>query len=151
SRHTVRSGPGVQSGSCRRRAPRLGSHRGEYHGRMHASAKQGDGGVSIENQTTVEDRVVARNRTSSEVNANGRWSVTHLVARHGLLITWLAVIAVFGILRPDTFLSTSNFQSIFSSQSILLILGLGIMPALIAGAYDMSVAGTLGVSLVMVG
>jgi ribose transport system permease protein len=54
-------------------------------------------------------------------------------------------------LIPHIFLTIANFQTIFSSQAVLLILTLGLLPALAAGEYDLSAAGVLGVSLVLVG
>lgn len=72
-------------------------------------------------------------------------------ARFGLLATWLAVIVVFSVLKPDVFFAVSNFRSILSSQAILLVLTLGLLPALAAGEYDLSAAGVLGVSLVLIG
>jgi ribose transport system permease protein len=56
------------------------------------------------------------------------------------------VIVVFGILRPDTFLTTSNFSTIFGSQAILVVLTLALLPPLTAGDYDLSVAATLTLS-----
>ena len=59
---------------------------------------------------------------------------------------WGAVVVVFGILRPDTFLTTSNFSTIFGSQAILVVLTLALLPPLTAGDYDLSVAATLTLS-----
>ena len=47
--------------------------------------------------------------------------------RFGLLIVWLAVIALFGMLRPGTFLTWSNFSSIFGSEAVLVIVTLGLI------------------------
>jgi ribose transport system permease protein len=55
------------------------------------------------------------------------------------------------MLQPDTFPTVANFQTIFSSQAVLLVLTLGLLPSLAAGEYDLSVAGMLGLSLVLVG
>jgi ribose transport system permease protein len=64
--------------------------------------------------------------------------------RYAIVIAWIAVIAVFGALRPDTFLTAGNFQTIFGSQAVLLILTLGLLFPLAAGEFDLSVGGTLG-------
>ena len=72
-------------------------------------------------------------------------------SRHGLLIAWVLVIVVFGALKPSLFLQPRNFQTIFSERSILLILTLGMLPALSAGEYDLSVASTTGLSFVILG
>jgi ribose transport system permease protein len=66
--------------------------------------------------------------------------------RYGLLVAWLAVIIVFGILRPTTFLSWMNFSTIFGSQAVLVVLTLGLIIPLTAGDYDLSIAGNLTLS-----
>lgn len=63
--------------------------------------------------------------------------------RFGLVIVWLAVIALFGTLRPDTFLTWSNFSSIFGSEAVLVIVTLGLIIPLTAGDFDLSIAQTL--------
>lgn len=63
--------------------------------------------------------------------------------RFGLVIVWLAVIALFGILRPDTFLTWSNFSTIFGSQAVLVIVTLGLVVPLTAGDFDLSIAQVL--------
>lgn len=63
--------------------------------------------------------------------------------RFGLVIVWLAVIALFGVLRPETFLTWSNFSSIFGSEAVLVIITLGLIVPLTAGDFDLSIAQTL--------
>ncbi|MDW6021638.1 ABC transporter permease [Mesorhizobium sp. BAC0120] len=63
--------------------------------------------------------------------------------RFGLIIVWLAVIAIFGVLRPETFLTWSNFSSIFGSEAVLVIITLGLIIPLTAGDFDLSIAQTL--------
>jgi ribose transport system permease protein len=81
---------------------------------------------------------VARERT--------RPRMTDLAERYALLAAWGVTIVVFGILRPDTFLTTSNFTTIFGSQAILVVLTLALLVPLTAGDYDLSVAATMGLS-----
>src|SRR3954452_20354455 len=66
--------------------------------------------------------------------------------RYALLLVWAVTCLVFGILRPDTFLTTSNFTTIFGSQAILVVLTLALLVPLTAGDYDLSVAATTGLS-----
>lgn len=73
-----------------------------------------------------------------------------LVERFGLLIAWGVVIAIFGALEPDTFLTTGNFSTIFGSQAVLVVLTLGLLVPLTAGDYDLSVAFVLGFSAMLV-
>ena len=72
--------------------------------------------------------------------------VADLVERYALLAAWGVTCLVFGILRPDTFLTTSNFTTIFGSQAILVVLTLALIVPLTAGDYDLSVAATLTLS-----
>jgi ribose transport system permease protein len=69
--------------------------------------------------------------------------------RWGLLVAWLIVILVFGALKPDTFLTGSNFSTIFGSQAVLVILSLALLVPLTTGEYDLSIAGTLGIALIL--
>ena len=63
--------------------------------------------------------------------------------RFGLILVWLAVIALFGAMRPDAFLTWSNFSSIFGSEAVLVIVTLALLIPLTAGDFDLSVAQTL--------
>jgi ribose transport system permease protein len=71
--------------------------------------------------------------------------------RYGILIAWAIVIAVFGVLEPDTFLTTGILNAILGTQAVLLMLALGVMIPLTVGEFDLSVAGTLGLSYVLIG
>lgn len=70
-------------------------------------------------------------------------NVGYQLERFGLVIVWLAVIALFGTLRPETFLTWSNFSSIFGSEAVLVIVTLGLIVPLTAGDFDLSIAQTL--------
>lgn len=65
------------------------------------------------------------------------------VEKFGLLIAWAAVIAGFGIARPDPYLTTANFANILGSQAVLIVLSLGLLVSLRTGLYDLSVAANL--------
>ena len=73
-----------------------------------------------------------------------------LLQRFGLVIAWLIVIAVFGALKPDVFLTQANFSTIFGSQAVIVILTLGLLIPLTAGDYDLSIAGVLSVAAMIV-
>jgi ribose transport system permease protein len=68
------------------------------------------------------------------------------VQRWALLVVWAALIAVFGVIQPDTFLTMQNLQSLLGSQAILLILTLGLMIPLTTGDFDLSIGGVLSLS-----
>jgi ribose transport system permease protein len=73
-----------------------------------------------------------------------------LSQRLALPFAWVAVIVVFGALRPDTFLSGENFASIFGTNAVLLVLTLGLLVPLTAGDYDLSIAATLSLSTMVI-
>lgn len=66
--------------------------------------------------------------------------------RSGLVIAWAAAIAAFGLAKPDVFLTSANFSTIFGSQAVLVVLTLGLLIPLTAGDYDLSIAGVLALS-----
>lgn len=70
-------------------------------------------------------------------------NLAYQVERFGLVIVWIAVILLFGALRPDTFLTWSNFSTIFGSQAVLVIVTLGLVVPLTAGDFDLSIAQVL--------
>ncbi|MGH3720200.1 MAG: ABC transporter permease [Pseudonocardiaceae bacterium] len=61
------------------------------------------------------------------------------------------MIAVFGILRPEEFLTAGTAGAILSSQAPLLILALGLLPALTADTLDLSAPATLGLADTLLG
>jgi ribose transport system permease protein len=69
--------------------------------------------------------------------------LTYNLERFGLVIVWIAFIALFGAMRPDTFLTWSNFSTIFGSEAVLVIVTLGLIIPLTAGDFDLSIAQVL--------
>jgi ribose transport system permease protein len=80
-----------------------------------------------------------------------RWPIDDFGGRFGLLVLWALTIVVFSLLRPDTFATWANFQSIFGSQAVLLILALGLLLTLSVGELDLSITGVMTVAVVLVG
>jgi ribose transport system permease protein len=85
----------------------------------------------------------------AEPESKLRHQLADLGYRWGILLAWGIVIIVFGILRPDTFLTTSNFSTIFGSQAVLVMLSMALLIPLTAGEYDLSVAGAMGLGLIL--
>ncbi|RWI87943.1 MAG: ABC transporter permease [Mesorhizobium sp.] len=78
--------------------------------------------------------------------SNRRNRVLVELERFALPIAWIVIIAIFGIVAPDTFLTWPNFSTIFGSQAVLVILTLGLIIPLTAGDIDLSVAQVLTLS-----
>lgn len=95
--------------------------------------------ADVETPTTGKPRRTWRDRGSI------------VLERYALLTVLLAMVIVFGLLRPDTFLTSANFQTILSSQSVLMIVTLGLVLSLSAGEFDLSVGFVLAFSATLLG
>ncbi|MFE7421151.1 ABC transporter permease [Rhodococcus sp. NPDC057529] len=73
------------------------------------------------------------------------------MSRFGILVVWAILIAVFGALKPDTFLTLTNFQTLLSAQSLLLLLSLALIVSMTSGDFDFSLAGLLSINVVLIG
>ena len=98
------------------------------------------------------ERTAATSRDGARIPAWGarRPRLSALLERFGLVAAWLVVVIVFGVLEPRTFLTQGNFATIFGSQAVLLVLTLGLLIPLTAGDYDVSIAGGLTLSAMIV-
>jgi ribose transport system permease protein len=94
-------------------------------------------------KSTVGYEQQPRNRRSS--------TLVNVAERIGVPVALLIVIVIFGILEPSTFLTMGNLTTILASQAVLVVLTLGLIIPLRAGDYDLSVAGTLTLSAMMIG
>ncbi len=67
-----------------------------------------------------------------------------------LPLTWIAIIVLFGALRPSTFLSSANISSTLSSQAVLVVVAVAVMAPLIVGDLDISVGAVVGLAAMLV-
>jgi ribose transport system permease protein len=70
---------------------------------------------------------------------------------YALVVAWAVVIVVFSVLRPDEYFTRANFDSLISTQATLLLLAIAFMIPIVIGDLDLSVSGTAGLSLTLVG
>lgn len=75
-----------------------------------------------------------------------RASAKALAERFGLIAAWILVIALFGAMMPESYLTWINFSTMFSSQAVLVVLTLGLLIPLTAGDFDLSVASVMVLS-----
>ncbi len=98
---------------------------------------------AVQTMTEATDKMPTR--TTSTVHY-GR-----LFERIALLVVWLALIALFGTMMPQSFLSWGNFAILFASYAPAALLALAIIVPLTAGDYDLSVGATLTLSSCIIG
>lgn len=73
-----------------------------------------------------------------------------LLQRLALPLAWVVLIIGFGSQSPSTFLTFTNFQIMFGSQAVLLVLTLALIIPLVAGDFDLSVASIMGLSAMLI-
>ena len=71
--------------------------------------------------------------------------------RVALIIVWALLIAAFGAVMPQSFLSWGNFSIMFASYAPAALLALAIIVPLTAGDYDLSVGATMTLSSSVIG
>jgi ribose transport system permease protein len=77
--------------------------------------------------------------------AGGAQVISKLFAERWVLLwVWLLLIVVFAVLRPESFLTFGNAQTILGSQSTLAFVSLAVLFPLLVGEFDLSVGATLG-------
>jgi ribose transport system permease protein len=70
--------------------------------------------------------------------------------RWALLVAWGIVVLVFSLIKPDTYPTSGNFQTIFGSQAVLLVLTLGLIVTLTVGDFDLSIASNMSLSAMII-
>ena len=78
----------------------------------------------------MTDSAPAHEATSVERVAHTPF--VYRIEQFGLIIVWLLLIAAFGYLRPDTFLTWPNLSTILGSQAVLVVVTLGLIIPLTA-------------------
>ena len=72
-----------------------------------------------------------------------------VLARHGLLLLGLLLIAIFSIALPNTFPTSLTIQSILSNQTTTLFLALALTIVISTGEFDLSVGYGVGLLYVL--
>lgn len=69
-----------------------------------------------------------------------------LVGKYAVVLALIAMIVGFSIALPDTFFTVANLKQVLLTQAVLVILSLGLIIALAAGEFDLSIAALVGFS-----
>jgi ribose transport system permease protein len=103
-------------------------------------------------ERTEEDNIPALVQQDGPMRT-GREATVKLLSdisyKYALVLVWLGAAILFSVLRPDTFASIATVQTVFSSQSVLVVLTLGLLWPLIVGEFDLSVGANLGLALIL--
>jgi len=93
----------------------------------------------------------ASDRPSSGPTQRVRRSLPRLgMDRFSGLYVLVVLVVIYGLWLPDTFLTSETARSVAAGQAITAIVALALVVPLAAGAFDLSVAATLGFSVCLV-
>ena len=88
----------------------------------------------------------AGHATTSRLSAERK----RFVEKYALIAVWILLIAAFGVVMPNSFLTWGSFSIMFASYAPAALLALAIIVPLIAGDYDLSVAATMTFSAALI-
>lgn len=80
----------------------------------------------------------------------GSSSFRTFIKRYFVVLLLPALIILFAILAPSTFFTAYNFETILTTNAVLVILAIGETAVLVTGEFDFSFGGTLGLSAAIV-
>lgn len=83
------------------------------------------------------------------VRPPGRWSWAGLLTNYAAVGALIGFIVLFSILRPETFPTLDTFQTIVLTQSVLVIVALGLIAPLAAGEFDLSIGASLSFAAIV--
>ena len=81
--------------------------------------------------------------------ASGRQQIFDFLYRWGMLLTVVALVAVFG-LASDSFLDPNNIINILRSIAIVTVIAIGVSISLTIGGFDLSVGSTASLANALV-
>jgi len=86
----------------------------------------------------------------SETAARERWDWAAFLSKLGPVAGLVFVVALFGFLRPHTFLTTDNFQIMLAQTAVVGIAALGMTLIIISGGIDLSIGSNIALCTVAI-
>ena len=105
--------------------------------------------MTVDKQTTSEPDI-ERPAGGQPGQRRRRLSVILGFDRFSGLYVWAALILIFSLWVPSLFDTANNARIIAGSQAITAMVAMGLIVPVACGAFDLSIAGTLGVSVCVV-
>jgi ribose transport system permease protein len=105
--------------------------------------------MTVNRQTPIEPDV-ERKAGGPSAPARRKIAVILGLDRFSGLYVWAALILIFSLWVPNLFLTATNARIIAGSQAITAIVAMGLIVPVACGAFDLSIAGTLGMGVCIV-
>jgi ribose transport system permease protein len=104
--------------------------------------------------TVAAHRGVASRSSPGEPRAGRREALRRVLPglaprRISAVYLWISFVVLFGLLKPDAYLSSVTMQLVFSEGAVTCLLALAFLVPLVAGAYDLSVGALMSPSVVL--
>jgi ABC-type sugar transport system ATPase subunit/ribose/xylose/arabinose/galactoside ABC-type transport system permease subunit len=115
-----------------------------------AIAERSLGGSQIQRGSRVSNKGEIEVASGKEAPSSVAKQFIPRAEQFGLIVVWLAMVAAFGYLQPDTFLTWANLSTILGSQAVLVVVTLGLLIPLTANDFDLSIAYTMTLSSMLV-
>jgi ribose transport system permease protein len=99
--------------------------------------------------------LILRNKLRNEKESSGkvrRWDdwILTFASKYSLVVLLFLLIGLFAAIKPSTFGSLTNLQSIATVNAPIAILALGVIFPLLVGEFDLSIGYTLGIAQAVV-
>ena len=108
-------------------------------------------GTPWERIAALEDKITQfQAQMEREADRRSDFSLKNWLERYGLLIAWGLLILLIGAFKPDAMFSWNSYAVMFGSQAMLVVLALAFIIPLTAGDFDLSIAGTMALSSMLV-
>jgi ribose transport system permease protein len=75
--------------------------------------------------------------------------VRRYLTRYSLLVLLVFLIVLYSILKPSTFLTVTNLQSMLLEQTVPTVIALAVLVPIVAGGFDLSVGYVLGFTAIV--
>ena len=105
--------------------------------------------MTVDKQTPIEPGV-QRKAGRQPTRARRSLAATLGMDRFSGLYVWAVLILIFSIWVPSLFDTATNFRIIAGSQAVTAIVAMGLIVPVACGAFDLSIAGTMGMGVCIV-
>ncbi|MGO1560227.1 Ribose ABC transport system, permease protein RbsC (TC 3.A.1.2.1) [Actinomycetales bacterium JB111] len=109
--------------------------------------------------TALDDKQETGTRTQAGTTAEGRGNREETAARLKRLLSFknisaiyilVALVVIFGLLIPDTFLTMGVWRTLFDAQAITILTALAFLVPLITGAFNLAIGAEVGLAGIVV-
>jgi len=92
-----------------------------------------------------------KDAAADAVTPTRRVGLGSFATRYAVIGVWILLAILFGALKPDTFLTSGTFQTIFGGQQPLVFLAAALLCTILVGEFvDMSVASNFGFAAIII-